>query len=113
MYSRCPDWDAVDPIFRDKDGGTVSLHSDYTRDQNPTPDAFLSSTLSLPAPQCAQNLFLLQLEHFVHHFFSPLKTLQHPPSIGWQDVLTLAHPAFPLYDLSPPPAARQSLARLI
>nr|ODN94479.1 hypothetical protein L204_04612 [Cryptococcus depauperatus CBS 7855] len=47
----CPEWDTVDPIFRDRDGGSVTLRSDSTRASKPVLRALKDQPLNSPQTQ--------------------------------------------------------------
>ncbi len=52
VYRRCPECDALDPVFRNKDGRTASLRTDSSQSYNPTLAAFLN-TQPIPASPAA------------------------------------------------------------
>ena len=43
VYRRCPECDALDPVFRNKDGRTASLRADSSQCYNPTLAALLNT----------------------------------------------------------------------
>ncbi|WVN86227.1 uncharacterized protein L203_101388 [Cryptococcus depauperatus CBS 7841] len=47
----CPEWDTVDPIFRDRDGGSIALRSDSTRASKPVLRALKDQPLNSPQTQ--------------------------------------------------------------
>ena len=77
VYRLCSSWDGVDPIFRDRDGGTAELRADSTQLHNPILDAFLPSP-TLPNEQSTQINYGNSLDNEIElsHMPSPTESEQ-------------------------------------